>query len=237
MRKLVLVASLVVLALATGCLQLGGVVGSGKLATRDMDLSGFSRVDAGGTFVVDIVRSDSYGVAITADDNLFSYLDVAVAGDTLRLGLRGGYSFGQITVKARVAMPSLRGVSLSGASRGTVTGFQSSEDLAVDLSGASTLRGDVQAGDTRVETSGAGSLALSGSGGDLSLSGSGGSRADLPDFAVRDADVNLSGGSSATIRATGRLDADLSGGSRLECAGNPTLGRVDTSGGATISQR
>ena len=118
-----------------------------------------------------------------------------------------------------------------------MTGFQSSESLAVELSGASTLSGDVQAGDTRVATSGAGSLALSGSGGDLSLTGSGGSRSDLLDYAVRDAVVNLNGGSSATLRVTGRLDAGLSGGSRLECAGNPTLGRVSTSGGATISQR
>ena len=71
---------------------------------------------------------------------------------------------------------------------------------------------------------------------DLTALCSGGATLHLPDFKVNNANVNLSGGSQATINLDGRLDANLSGGARLFYVGNPTLGTINTSGGASISK-
>ena|GEM_PF-3187969 len=60
---------------------------------------------------------------------------------------------------------------------------------------------------------------------------------DLGDFSCRDADIRLSGASRGTIRATGTLDAALSGASSLGYKGNPTLGKVSTSGAASIKKQ
>jgi len=60
---------------------------------------------------------------------------------------------------------------------------------------------------------------------------------ELPDFSVVDADINLSGASGVTVNASGRLDGNLSGASRLNYMGNPTLGSISASGGSTISQK
>lgn len=236
MKRIALVAVVVATALLAGCTPLGGLPGSGRLVTKELDLSGFTRVDAGGGFVVDMVQGEAYGVSVTTDDNIVDYLDVGTAGDTLRLGLKPG-SYADVTLKARVTVPRLTGVSLSGGARGTVAGFQSTNSLTIELSGAGNLSGELKAGDTRIEQSGGSWLTLTGTGGNLSLTGSGGTRADIAGYAVQDADIRLSGGSRATVNASGRLDAELSGGSGLEYAGNPSLGRVNTSGGASISKR
>ncbi len=116
-------------------------------------------------------------------------------------------------------MPALAGLSLSGASSGTVTGFRSSDDIDFRVSGASSLRlVDVAAGDAALAVSGA-------------------SRVELPDLPSRDADVRLSGASRATVRLDGRLSVAISGASHLEYIGRPTLGTLDISGASTLSGR
>jgi hypothetical protein len=202
-----------------------------------MGLSDFRQVAAGSTFEVEIVQGDSFETAITADDNLFEYLDASVRGDTLRLQLRSGRTYTNATLKARIVMPSLRGLQLSGASRARLEASGSQGPLDVEVSGASALSGEVQTEELAIVLSGASRLSLSGEGGRLSLRCSGASSADLGDVSVGDADVDLSGASRATIDATGRLNADLSGASNLTYAGSPTLGRVSTTGGSSLQAR
>jgi hypothetical protein len=48
------------------------------------------------------------------------------------------------------------------------------------------------------------------------------------------ADLSVSGGSRAEVTVTGKLDAEASGGSRIEYAGDPQLGTIDTSGGSAV---
>jgi hypothetical protein len=60
---------------------------------------------------------------------------------------------------------------------------------------------------------------------------------DLSKYTVTNANVDLSGGSQAEINLIGRIDGNLSGGSHLFYSGNPTLGNINVSGGATIERR
>jgi hypothetical protein len=100
-----------------------------------------------------------------------------------------------------------------------------------------TVVGFVLSHDFRVELSGGSSLGMHGTANDLVAISSGGSSLDLSDFAVNNTQIEFSGGSQGTINLSGRLDANLSGGSRLFYIGNPTLGDINTSGGSTISPR
>ncbi len=52
-----------------------------------------------------------------------------------------------------------------------------------------------------------------------------------------DADVEASGASTVTVNLSGTLDADASGASRVLYLGNPSLGRIDTSGASSITRR
>ncbi|MDI7274484.1 MAG: head GIN domain-containing protein [Anaerolineae bacterium] len=233
-RLFVLIGALLLAGCCPARFGTRALTGSGRLVDRDLDLSGFSRIEAGTAFQLDISRADSFSVTITADDNVIDDVEVGTADGTLRLRLRPGASVIRATLRARITMPGLRALSLSGAAGATLTGFSSDESLDLDVSGASDLRGDARAGDTRLTISGAGQVDLDGGGRSLSIQGSGASSADLLEYPVGDADVRLSGGSRALVNASGTLDADLSGGSSLEYAGNPTLRRVETSGGSTI---
>lgn len=57
---------------------------------------------------------------------------------------------------------------------------------------------------------------------------------DLADFPVAEAKVDASGASIVTVNPSGTLNVDASGGSHVYYLGNPTLGRVYSSGGSFV---
>jgi len=105
------------------------------------------------------------------------------------------------------------------------------------VSGASRVSGDIVAGNVDFDISGASSVELDGSANDIIADVSGASSLKLDDFTATNANVDLSGASSGTVNLTGRLDADVSGASRLWYIGEPTLGDIDTSGASSVSQK
>ena len=255
-----LVIIMIVLTFTSGCGYGFGptITGSGKPASWDFDYRDFTKIEAGYAFGIDVVKADSYLVRITIDDNLYEHLDISKQGDTLYLRLKPNYNYINVNRKATINLPDLEKLGLSGASKADIgSGFSSSHAVDFELSGASKVDiGDMKAGNTnfglsgaskasgriemadgRFDLSGASSLKLEGSANDVDIQASGASHVELADFSVVDADINLSGASDATINASGRLDGNMSGASRITYMGNPTLGSISASGGSTISQK
>jgi len=196
----------------------GSVVGSGNLATHEENFTNFTTVALNSGFKFVITQSNSYGVRVTADDNLFNYIQVSEVGGTLSIGIKPGYSVQPTSLEVEVTMPDLNGLELNGGTSGVATGFNLSHDFSVSSSGGSVLT-------------------MKGQARNLAIDASGGSRLDLSGFHANDASVNLNGGSQATVDLDGRLDCALSGGAHLVYLGNPTMGNISTSGGATLSRR
>ena len=207
----------------------------GPMRTQTYDYTDFNRVEVGYAFRVKITRSDTYSISITAPENVFSVVQVSKVGDTLKVGLAQPVPI--MRAEAEITMPDLRALNLSGATKGTVTGFSSSNDVDLDLSGASGLAGDIQAGDAVVRLSGASKAELEGSAEDIDINVSGASSINLSRFQVTNARVILSGASNGIINLNGRLDADLSGASKLSYIGEPTMGDISASGTSTISKK
>ncbi len=244
-----------VLAAGTGCGP--AVAGSGNLETQELDYSGFTKVNVGYAFQVEITRADSFSVSITLDDNLFQYLEVEKSGSTVHISLKTNRTYLRTTQRATITMPDLRGLELSGASRGDVSGFTSTDSLRFEVSGASSVSiNNMEAGDTQFnisgaskasgnikiadgdfDVSGASTVELEGTADDVTIAASGASSANLEDFPVVNATLDVSGASNATINASGRLDANISGASTLYYIGNPTLGDINVSGASKVSQK
>jgi len=220
MNRTITVVLVVLVALLAGCSRLreSVITGSGKIVTREETFTGFDQLDVSYGFKVDVRQAEDFSVVIRVDDNVEKHLEVAKKGSTLQIGLKPNLSLGNRTLEAEITMPELVGLELSGGCRGTVTGFESTRALALDLSGGSHAT-------------------LTGSAGDVTIDASGGSEADLSGFSVEDANVEASGGSEVTVNASGRLDADASGGSRIYYLGSPTLGTIEESGGSSVRRK
>jgi hypothetical protein len=224
------------------------------MATWEYDFADFTSVNVSSAFTVDITRSDSYWVSITANENLLDYLDVCQVGKTLYIGLKRAI-YTNTRQEATITLPELRKLGLSGASRGSLSGFSSTGSLEFDVSGASALTiASLTAGDTEFDISGASrvngaletedcdfdisgasTVDLEGSGNDANIDASGASSVRLANFPVANARIDLSGASQATLNLSGTLDASLSGASHIKYLGEATLGNIKTSGASTVS--
>ena len=256
-----IMAAVGVLLLMTGCIRIvpGGddILASPDLVTREFDFRDFTSIEVGYAFEVDVTRGDAYSVTITLNENLFEYLDISQSGKTLRIRMKSHYSYQRVTRQASITLPALRSLELSGASRGEVAGFETTDDMGFDVSGASNLSlVDLKAGNTDLDVSGASrvtgsieimegyfdvsgasTIDLDGKGTDVRLEVSGASTARLERFPIEIADTEVSGASNATVEVSDRLDIDVSGASRLYYNGGAVLGSVQVSGASTLSRR
>lgn len=238
MSRRTLILIIVAVAALAGCSALPpftALRGSGNPVTQTFDFSDFDRLEISNAFQAEISASDSYLVEVTVDDNLVDRLRIEQQGKTVKIGLEPSTIATNAETRARITLPALVSLDASGATRADVTGFTSNETMRMDVSGASTVRGDMSTGDLTVNVSGASRLNLTGSGDSLRATASGASTVDLSDFAVNDADANASGASRINVNASGMLDAEASGASTVRITGNPTLGRINESGASTIS--
>ena len=222
------------LACAIPFFDIATTTGSGDLVTLDESVSDFDSLEIRHSFEVDIIQSQTYSLVVRVDDNIEQYLIIDQRGDTLILDLEEGRTYSNVTLEAQISMPSLRSLELSGASDARFAQFVSSDPFDLVASGASKAEGDIEAGDTGIELSGASDVRLTGSGEDLILEASGASRADLERFAVGDATLDLSGSSDVTVNVDGEINVSASGASDVTYYGSPTLGEIDTSGASSI---
>lgn len=260
MKKIFVAALLVIMVISgaalAGCVRVDIGDDSGSAVTKTYDFTGFTAVEAGNAFKVDIAQSENYSISIIINEKIADRLSVSLKGDTLKIGLKQPVFNLHSTPQATITMPDLRGLELSGASDGEAGGFQSSDDFSLNLSGASSLDLDMETGDfsaelsgasrlsgylkaasSDIEISGASRVTLSGSGGNIRLDFSGASQGNLENYTVANADIELSGASQVSLDINGRLDTDLSGASRLSYSGHPTMGRLKTSGGSSLSPK
>lgn len=197
---------------------------SGERGSRTYDFADFDRLGVSGQWEVTIERGDAWRVAVEGPVELLEYLRVERDGDSLELGLIGGWWRGgrgrdRDELAATVTMPTLEGLELSGASSLSLAGFDGRE-LSIVSSGASELRATASRyDDLRLVLSGAGS-------------------AELDGLTATNADVTVSGAADVRLRmAGGRLTGRLSGASDLEYSGSVSEQSVSQSGAGSIRQR
>lgn len=238
--------------------------GSGKLKIEDFNFNGFSNIEIEGPFEVDIAYADSYDVNITADDNLFTEMQIHEENDTLKISLRKSQYFGILktryidaTAKTAITMPQLRCLSIAEGAKATCSGFNSRASLSFTASGASSIElknlsagdvsfsvsdaskvtGNVTTGDVKIAISGGGIVQLDGTACNLACDVSHGSQLKLDILDVVNANVKLNSASTGTINLKGKLDVNLSGDSDLFYFGEPVMGNTMISGDSTMQKK
>jgi hypothetical protein len=259
MKKLLgsLVILLMLPLLFVGCTR----VNPGPVTTKNYDMQDFSRVTVSSAFEVEIVESSTWSISVTAQEKLFDNINVSNDGDKLEINMKWGWgtwlsNWNYQRPKAKITMPVLAGLDLSGASKGTITGFKSDQDTVILVSGASSLTVNMEAGNTSLEISGASRIEgtikvadlkaavtgasraiLSGSANDIDLECSGASTSDLEALTAQNINVDLSGASRATVSPKDTMKVAISGASSLTYTGEPALEAIEVSGASTIHKK
>lgn len=239
------------LAVVTGC-----NLSYDDFITREIALKDFTSIEVDCAIRLEITQSDSYHVSIWASQTLQDYVNASKSGNTLKLSLKSQSYSARPIVTAKITMRKINRLRLGGATNAVVRGFNAEENLILNLSasstldvetiaktikceisGASRLSGKINVDDMDVVLSGASRLLLDGSARNLSLSAWGASKAELEDFSLQNAGINLKGASEAIISVKGKLAIDLSSGSRLTYTGNPSINTISVTGASSLNHK
>lgn len=99
---------------------------------RSYAFTDFDEVSVSGGFDTEILGGSGYLVEVAADPDLIDRVDVSANGSRLEIGVRSGAPYQIESLEARVALPVLNRLSVTGLSMATVSNFeQASLDLRV----------------------------------------------------------------------------------------------------------
>jgi serine/threonine-protein kinase len=204
------------------------IIGSGRPATKNLNLADFESLDVMHPFRVEAVRSDRFEVTITADDNVLQHVIALKEGSLLKIALAEGknYRLKADSLKATIGMPALSGVVLSHGARAMVRGFKSDRGFNARVSHGGILEGEVEAGDVDFEAYHGSAIQLRGKARDGRLLALHGSKLILPDLGLRAVEINTEHGSTSRFKASTTERVKVSASHAGIVTGNVEAGEV-----------
>jgi len=213
--------------LLTGCffpMRMTRVIGSGEVITQSRRVSNFSVVELSGVGTLIITQGDSEALEITAEKNIMPYLESAINGKKLELGLQ---DFVSIDPRAEIIyhlmVTDLERVETSGLGNVEIGNLET-EKFDLKISGSGNVQIDaLQTDRFKLEVSGLGNIEIAGRINEQRIDLSGAGNYDAGDLYSEDASVDISGTGRATVWAENKLDVEMSGMGSLQYYGSPTL--------------
>lgn len=187
-----------------------GVQGSGNAKTETRNVPAFSAVDIAGAIDTEIAVGPESHVEITGDDNIVPLITSDVRGDQLKLDTRKNVR-PSVHLVARITVPKLTGVELTGSGDVTAHGVQA-DHLRVIVSGSGTIHADGTAHEAEIEVTGSGTIALD-------------------QLAAERVRVLVSGSGHIAVAASKALDVSITGSGDVTYRGDPEVNKRVTGSG------
>jgi predicted small secreted protein len=221
------------------------VEGSGEPTVEKRDLPSFNAIEASGDFELFITQLED-GLEVHAESNLMKYIRTYVEDQVLIVEIADTDGSSIIIhplepILVYVNLPQIESISLSGGVEMTSSQLLA-EDAQIDLAFSGGSVGSVNAirtGDLYVNLSGGSELQVIDGQVDEQYIQASGASVYTADWLKSDiTEIELSGGSQATIWAVESFNVDLSGGSLAYYYGSPVqLNEVRSSGGSDYISR
>jgi hypothetical protein len=147
------------------------------------------------------------------------------------------WSYRNSRVRVYVSCRRMDQITLTGASQLRVVDEVRGDRVSIECSGASDIKGRVEAADLSVQLTGASRASLKGTSGSLAIEASGSSDFSGFDMVSNECKVDASGASNIEVYAKDALDVLASGASNVDYKGQPRVKTLKTSGSSTLTKR
>ena len=212
------------------------IKGNGKIETKSFPQNNFNALSISGGWTADIRYSETFSMQIETDENIFSDLDISVAGTTLNIGFKSGYSISPTQCKVSITMPALIKLQTVGSLTAVISSFNMAKDsMSIDISGSGNITArDITVNTLKVDVSGSADFSATGKAENMIADISGSGDIKTTDFETEKADISTSGSCSAKVWVTRHLKADIRGSGSVRYKGNPAI-EIKSSGSGRIS--
>lgn len=204
--------------------------GRKSMRLRDQyGLRNFSQLELSGLFDVQIEQGRDYAVEMDGEEKQKKRYDVYTSGDILIIDFDDDRDsfwdkaiFDNEKVKIKITMPRLEKLKARGAGNLSFNGFDE-HDLDVELLGAVSGEGNINANNLTVDLKGVSNLELKGSGHFLEAKAVGASSLRAYGYRVNDAVVDAIGASSVKVYVSDKLEITKTMTSSVSHRGDPEV--------------
>ena len=199
---------------AAGCRWVG-IRGNGHIKTDERTISTFANIDASGAFQIEW-KSGAPALSITTDENLLTYIDNHISGDTLRLRTHEQI-WPTHGIKVVISSPTRAGARISGAVKLTANQI-SGPKFALESTGASQVKLDGNVDELLADMTGASDLNASG-------------------LQTKTIEISTTGAADAEIAVSEILKVAITGAGKVSYSGNPKTIEKHITGAGSIRHR
>ena len=212
------------------------IKGNGTIETKTFPQNNFNAISISGGWTADIRYSETFSIQIETDENIFPDLDISVAGTTLNIGFKSGYSISPTQCKVSITMPALIKLQTVGSLTAIISSFNLPKDsMSIDISGSGNITArDITVNTLKVDVSGSADFSATGKAENMIADISGSGDIKTTDFETEKADISISGSGSAKVWVTRHLKADIGASGSVRYKGDPVI-ETKSSGSGRIS--
>ena len=202
----------------------------------------FNSIEASGAVFLYLSQGSTSAIAVSAGDEKYNNkIKTEVKNGILKISVEGGvwngFNWTNRKLRAYVTVTDLNSLDVSGASYVSISGTLKSDDLKLDISGASEIKGIINVNRLNMDISGASESKLAGTVKESDIEASGAAKVNNYSLVIDKCKASSSGASSIKVTVNNELNADASGGSNIYYKG-AGIGKVlNTSAGASIKNR
>ncbi len=209
--------------------------GNGTIVTEQRSVKAFTKLKVEDGLRVSLTQGPR-GVWLTTDENLRSFFQAEVRGDTLVLKRLSNFTLkpsGDVVFE--VTNEVLEGLEVSGGAQVNADATPAGQ-WRLDVSGESVVSvSRMAAQKLKMEVTGNSQVDVSGSASDVKLKASGSSRVNTTSLSTVNLDVDASGGSVLNVAASNSATGSVSGNSRVTVVGNPQKRDINASGSSQVT--
>lgn len=200
----------------------------------------FKGIKAGSAFDVYITQGDEDAVAVSAaNEKIRDRINVRVDNGILKIGFDGqGWSWtGNQKLKAYISVRNLEVISADGACDVELMGVIRSDNLNINMNGASDISGELKVNTLDMKLDGASDSRLKGSASQLAVKMNGASKFKAYDLITDYCEVDADGASKMEVTVNREITVSAGGASKVEFKGSGLIKNMKSSGGASVSKR
>ena len=222
----------------TSCCKMGEdyVTPSAEVTEQEKLFTNFTELDVSDAFKVYVTFSEGEeSVRIEANKNLHSHIQVSQYNNRLNIKLDNvRIRNGSATLNVYITMQQLREVVAAGATHVKIQNPLIGDDLHMQLTGASSLEGNLQLQNLYTTIDGASNINISGSSGTFNLIAEGASNMESYDFETLSFTGDLEGACNARLRIQESINIRAKGASNLYYKGDAVVRSQNLTGASHI---
>lgn len=211
------------------------VSGSGTPKTEERPLGEFNSVKLAVGMNLKVTCDQEPAIRITSDDNIVPLVKTEVKDGVLEI-----WSDDDLIVKSEsvieLSAKAISGLGIEGAGDIEVTGMKC-ETGSLAISGAGSIKGDVEAADLKIKIAGSGDVVLKGKATKLSLAIGGSGNAELEELIGDDVSVSIAGSGDAALHADKKIAVSIAGSGDVTWTGNASEVESSVAGSGAVTKK